>query len=242
MLSAHHTIKAPGRPITNFVQNQNVLHHFAYQNKRGEILESSYPIIITSPGATGVDFFERFALSSKALLGEVIPLSVIIRPRKLRQSYTFALKKGTSIATRPLVLNIFQEQKLLRYPSSLRSIPSFCAIMVSISQIGLRTAQFILTLLITALVGNVIAEAFAGNESSINYAIFVAVFSWIVLLFGFAAAFVESLAIPMVLIAMDALAVVFTFIAGVVLAAKLHVHSCGNIVSQSSISLKLAFH
>lgn len=124
MLSAHHTIKAPGRPIKNFVQNQNVLHHFAYQNKRGEILESSYPIIITSPGATGVDFFERFTLSSKALLGEVIPLSVIKRPRKLRKSSTFALKKGTSIATRPLVLNILQQQKLPRH-SSPRSIPTF---------------------------------------------------------------------------------------------------------------------
>jgi hypothetical protein len=157
------------------------------------------------------------------------------------QAPTFALKKGTSIATRPLVLNILQEQKLPRHPSP-RSIPTFCAIMVSISQIGLRTAQFILTLLITALVGNVIAEAFAGNASSINYAIFVAVFSWIVLLFGFAAAFVESLAIPFVLMAMDALAAVFTFIAGVVLAAKLHVHSCGNLVSQTSFSLNLAFH
>lgn len=100
--------------------------------------------------------------------------------------------------------------------------------MVSIVQIILRVSQFVWTLLITSLVGNVIADAFAGNPSSINYAIFVAVFSWIVLLYGMVAAFMESLAIPVVMMVMDGLATVFTFIAGVVLAARLHVHSCGN--------------
>jgi hypothetical protein len=103
--------------------------------------------------------------------------------------------------------------------------------MVSVSQVFLRGSQFLWTLLITALVGNVIATAFAGNPSSINYAIFVAVFSWVVLLYGFAAAFMEGLAIPIVLGALDLLATLFTFIAGVVLAADLHVHSCSNFVS-----------
>ena len=101
--------------------------------------------------------------------------------------------------------------------------------MVQKSQLGLRASQFLWTLLISALVGNVIATAFAGNESSINYAIFVAVFSWIVLLLGFAAAWMEQSNI--ILVALDALAMIFTFIAGVVLATKLGVHSCGNEVS-----------
>ena len=100
--------------------------------------------------------------------------------------------------------------------------------MVSKSQLGLRASQFFWTLLITALVGNVIATAFATN-SSVNYAMFVAAFSWIVLLLGFAAAWMEQLNI--ILIPLDALATIFTFVAGVVLAAKLHVHSCGNSVS-----------
>lgn len=100
--------------------------------------------------------------------------------------------------------------------------------MVQKSQLGLRASQFLWTFLITALVGNVIATAFAGNTSSINYAIFVAVFSWIVLLLGFAAAWMEQSNI--ILVALDALAVILTFIAGVVLAAKLGVHSCGNSV------------
>jgi len=114
--------------------------------------------------------------------------------------------------------------------------------MVSLSQIGLRSFQFLWTLLITALIGNVIEEAFAGNPSSINYAMFVAVFSWVVLLFGFAAAFVEALALPLVLLVLDGLATLLTFVAGVVLAAKLGVHSCGNIHYVASNSLTNGSH
>lgn len=100
---------------------------------------------------------------------------------------------------------------------------------MNIIQLALRGLQFIWILLITALVGNAIDDAFAGNPSSINYAIFVAVFCWIVLFVGVAGAFTE--AIPAIaIVALDGLAVLFTFIAGVVLAAKLGVHSCGSEV------------
>jgi len=102
---------------------------------------------------------------------------------------------------------------------------------MQIGHAAFRILEFLWTLLITALIGNVIADAFAGNPSSINFAIFVAVFSWLVLLYGLVAAFVEGLSIPVVLWALDGIAAVFTFIAGVVLAAKLRVHSCGNTVS-----------
>lgn len=97
-------------------------------------------------------------------------------------------------------------------------------------QVVFRSLQFLWTLLTTALIGNVIASAFSGNPSSINYAIFVSVFCWIVLIYGFLAAFMESLAIPMALWVLDGLATLFTFIAGVVLAARLGVHSCNNTV------------
>jgi len=100
--------------------------------------------------------------------------------------------------------------------------------MVSLPQFGLRGVQLLWTVLITALIGNVIAEAFAGNPSSINYAIFVAVFSWVVLLVWLLGMFVEIFAIPMVSIALDGIAALLTLIAGIVLAAKLHVHSCSN--------------
>ncbi len=100
---------------------------------------------------------------------------------------------------------------------------------LSIPQLALRASQFFWTLLTTALIGNVIAESFAGNPSSINFAIFVCVLSWIVLFIGIAALKVDLPA--MILMVLDGLATLFTFIAGVVLAAKLGVHSCGNKVS-----------
>lgn len=80
-----------------------------------------------------------------------------------------------------------------------------------------------------ALIGNVIAMAFSGNPSSINFAIFVTVWCMVVVLVGFAAAFVE--AIPaLILMCLDASAALLSLIAGIVLAAKLGVHSCHNDV------------
>jgi len=114
--------------------------------------------------------------------------------------------------------------------------------MASVAQLFLRGFQLLWTFLITALIGNVIAEAFAGNPSSINYAMFAAAFSWVVLLYGLAAAFIEGLAITIVLAAMDVLAVLFTFIAGLVLAAKLGVHSCNNHGYTSKNSLTNGSH
>jgi len=115
--------------------------------------------------------------------------------------------------------------------------------MAKFVQIGFRASEFVWTLLITALIGNVIAEAFSGNPSSVNYAISVAVFSWIVLLIGLVVAFTDlENIILQVLIALDALAVVFTFVAGVVLAAKLGVHSCGNTSYTTTNSLTNGSH
>lgn len=108
---------------------------------------------------------------------------------------------------------------------------------MEIPHLGLRALQFLWTLLITALISDVISDAFSGNPSSINYAIFVAVLSWLVLLYGIAASIVESLNIPIVLMIGDALLALFTLIAGIVLAAKLHVHSCGNYAYTTTNSL-----
>jgi len=77
---------------------------------------------------------------------------------------------------------------------------------MQIVQICLRAVQFIFTLIITALIGNVIHGAFAGNPSSVNFAMFVAAWSWIALIIGGAAAFVEAVPGIIVLIT-DALAV-----------------------------------
>jgi len=48
------------------------------------------------------------------------------------------------------------------------------------------------------------------------------------MLYGLLAAFMESFNIPIVTLVLDGIAAIFTFIAGVVLAAKLGVHSCSN--------------
>lgn len=106
--------------------------------------------------------------------------------------------------------------------------------MPSIPQIALRAWTFLWTLLTLALIGNVIATAFSGNPSVVNYAIFVSTFCMLVVLFGIAGVFVESLAIPIALAVADGLAALFSVIAGIALAAELHVHSCGNKVRLST--------
>ncbi|KAF8863646.1 putative Non-classical export protein 2 [Acephala macrosclerotiorum] len=100
--------------------------------------------------------------------------------------------------------------------------------MASWAQVGIRGLTFLWVLLTMALIGNVIAEAYAGNPSSINYAMFVSTFDMLVLLIGFAAAFMDLSAFGLVMLVLDGLAALFTVIAGIVLAARLHVHSCGN--------------
>lgn len=105
--------------------------------------------------------------------------------------------------------------------------------MASLVQYALRISQFIWTLLTLSLIGSVIAGAFAGNDSAINYAMFVSVFSMLVVIWGFLAAWNDSFTVGPFLVIADGLATLFTFIAGVVLAARLHVHSCGNKVSGS---------
>lgn len=111
--------------------------------------------------------------------------------------------------------------------------------MAKVVALGLRALQFLLILLITALVGNAIAEAVGGNPAVVNYAIFVAVFCWLTCIFGTFTAFTDSSAMPMVLLATDGLSALFTVIAGIALAAELGVHSCGNKVNPSSSTLLL---
>ncbi|KAI4246356.1 MAG: hypothetical protein L6R40_002024 [Gallowayella cf. fulva] len=93
-----------------------------------------------------------------------------------------------------------------------------------------RPRQFLMTLFILALTGNVIADAFAGNHSIINYTMFVAVFAMLSLLYLIGAAIMESFAIPLAMIALDAINMLLFLIGGIALAAYLGVHSCGNQV------------
>lgn len=93
---------------------------------------------------------------------------------------------------------------------------------------GLRGWQFICSLITMALIGNMIATAFAGNSAMVNYDMFVAVFGMLSLLYLLPTSFLSSYSVPIVNIGLDALNTIFWFCAAVATAAYLHVHSCSN--------------
>merc|ERR1711879_775050 len=85
---------------------------------------------------------------------------------------------------------------------------------------GLRVLALLWTLLITALIGNVMASninAASSATQAINFTMFVAAWSWVACLVGLAAIIVTALAIPWLLFPLDILAVLFTFISAVVM-------------------------
>jgi hypothetical protein len=94
--------------------------------------------------------------------------------------------------------------------------------------LGLRGWQFFCSLIIMALVGNMIATAYSGNSAMVNYDMFVAIFGMLSLLYLLPTSFLDSYSVPMVNIALDALNVLFWFCAAVATAAYLGVHSCNN--------------
>jgi len=93
----------------------------------------------------------------------------------------------------------------------------------------MRAFQFFWTLLIMALIGNMIASAFSGNPSIINYTMFVSIFSMLSLFYLIPATVKPDLSFhPLLMVGLDVLNVLFFFCAAVALAAYLGVHSCGN--------------
>ncbi|KAK3186534.1 hypothetical protein K4F52_004574 [Lecanicillium sp. MT-2017a] len=96
----------------------------------------------------------------------------------------------------------------------------------------LRGIALLWTLLITALIGNVIAldrDAAMSAKSAINFTMFVAVLSWIVCIYGMLSTFISALGRPLIMLPLDSLGVLFTFISAIVLSAKLRATNCGNI-------------
>ncbi|KAJ5306063.1 hypothetical protein PENANT_c024G02247 [Penicillium antarcticum] len=96
-------------------------------------------------------------------------------------------------------------------------------------QLGLRAWEFLWSLLIMALIGNMIADSFSGNPATVNYSIFVSVFSMLSLFYLIPASFnIDWAGHPIIMIVLDALNCVFFFCAAIALAAKLECHSCTN--------------
>ncbi|KAK2612341.1 hypothetical protein QQS21_001605 [Conoideocrella luteorostrata] len=104
--------------------------------------------------------------------------------------------------------------------------------MSGIFNVIIRATALLWTLLITALIGNVIASNVNASSSAmaaINFTMFVAALSWVVSLYGLASAVITSLGRAIIMLPMDILAVLFTFIDAIVLSAKLRAPNCGNI-------------
>lgn len=90
-----------------------------------------------------------------------------------------------------------------------------------------------------ALVGNMIADAFGGNPSTVNYAIFTSAFSMLSLFYLIPASMSASWVIhPILMVVVDALNTIFFFCGGIAMAAQLHAHSCSNQVSPSHTMVK----
>lgn len=106
---------------------------------------------------------------------------------------------------------------------------------MGIANLAVRFWNLFFSVLVVALIGSAIHDAFAGNPASVNFAIFVAVISLLIALYEFVAHFIEAIAIPIALMAADGVASLLCLIAGIVLAANLRVHSCGNKVRHPGI-------
>lgn len=101
--------------------------------------------------------------------------------------------------------------------------------MSKILSLALRGFQFLWTFLIMALIGNAIASRDANTPSATNYVMFTAAFSMLTLLYTIPASFHDGLqGHPIIPTVLDGLNTLFTFVAGIVLAAKLGAHSCDN--------------
>ncbi|KAJ4415470.1 hypothetical protein N0V82_007341 [Gnomoniopsis sp. IMI 355080] len=102
---------------------------------------------------------------------------------------------------------------------------------MTLIQTALRGLQLLWIVLLTALIGNVIATAHNNHlvsNAAVNFSMFVIVLSWLAALYGLVGSIVMSLAIPIVMLAADGLAVLFTFIDAIVLAALLRARNCGS--------------
>lgn len=81
------------------------------------------------------------------------------------------------------------------------------------------------------LVGNMLAEAFAGNPATVNYAMFAAAFSMFTLFYLVPASFKpEWSGHPIIVLVLDTLNAIWFLTSGIALAARLQCHSCSNDV------------
>ncbi|KAI9893944.1 MAG: hypothetical protein M1814_005497 [Vezdaea aestivalis] len=89
--------------------------------------------------------------------------------------------------------------------------------------------HFFFTLVVLALIGNMIHDSPGGDPATVNWTMFVAVFSMLSLVYLLLVAFKEDFTFfPPLPFILDFLNTLFCFIAGVALAAQLRTHSCAD--------------
>ncbi|CAF9942450.1 hypothetical protein IMSHALPRED_003687 [Imshaugia aleurites] len=91
---------------------------------------------------------------------------------------------------------------------------------------ALRGLEIFFAILILGLSGHLVAsQVYGGAPSSTNYNVFLGIWLLVIALLGLAASFVSALG-GVVMFALDALSVLFSFAGGVAYAVKLGAHSC----------------
>ncbi len=96
----------------------------------------------------------------------------------------------------------------------------------------LRVVQFVWVIILTGLIGNVIArnvDAATSAVAAVNFTMFVIAWTWLSTLYGLGFSLIEQITLPLLVLFLDGSAVVLTLTDGIVLAAKLGAPNCGNI-------------
>ncbi|OAX83600.1 hypothetical protein ACJ72_02029 [Emergomyces africanus] len=104
--------------------------------------------------------------------------------------------------------------------------------------LALRGIQLILTVIIMALIGNMISEAFHGSAATVNYILFVSAFTMLTLIYLFAAGISEAFIVhPVLVFLIDLLNAIFIFCGAIALPSKLRARDCSNKVYTSTNSI-----
>ena len=96
----------------------------------------------------------------------------------------------------------------------------------------LRVVQFVWVIILTGLIGNVIArnvDAATSAVAAVNFTMFVIAWTWLSVLYGLGFSIIEQITLPMAVLFLDGTAAVLTLTNGIVLAAKLGAPNCSNI-------------
>lgn len=96
----------------------------------------------------------------------------------------------------------------------------------------LRGVALLFTIVLTGLVGNVIAtniDAPGSATAAVNFIMFVTIVSWIVSIVGLVGFFASTADNPKVQLPLDGIAVLFSAIGAIVLAGSLRAVDCGDI-------------